>query len=187
MWRYAVFGLWFAATAVVGGALVALHASPLPAPGNHFAAVRVEDESHSWGMTHVLAPHCPCSRLVADYLIARRPASQAVELVWILGPDDSLSKRLQAAGFRVETVDPDVVAAKFGIEGGPWLLIHDEGGRVVYSGGYSATRMHVAAEAADLQVLATLQQGGTAAAWPSFGCAASKRLKQQSDPLGLKY
>jgi hypothetical protein len=110
-----------------------------------------------------------------------------VEDVRILGVDSHLAEALTRRGFHTETVDPEQFALSTGIQGGPWLLIHDPAGELVYSGGYAPHQISTPAEARDLDLLARAQKGEHLDSWPALGCAASRSLKHELDPLGIKY
>ncbi|HUB25551.1 MAG TPA: hypothetical protein VL992_08975, partial [Tepidisphaeraceae bacterium] len=158
MWRYGVFALWIVTTAALGARLAGLHLIPLPRPTRAIQSTG-QTASSVWSLTHILAVDCPCSLRIADHLLARGTIPDASEQVWILGPDADLARRLADRGFQVSTVDPDQLAAETGIQGGPWLLIRNPAGAVVYSGGYAPQPLHDPAEARDLELLAKVRQG----------------------------
>lgn len=187
MWRYVVFAIWFAGTACLGAQLAGLHWVPLPRANGAFDLSLRPGPGGQWTLTHILAVDCPCSKRVAEHLLSRRSLGQDVEQVWLLGTEPDLQRSLAARGFHVAVVDPERLAADSGIQGGPWLVIRDPAGKVAYSGGYAKQRIHVPAEARDLELLSELRQGRHPEAWPAFGCAASHSLRKKLDPLGLKY
>ncbi len=88
-------------------------------------------------------------------------------------------------GFAVQTVDAERVQREFGVTGGPWLMIADPRGRVVYSGGYAPKRVESPRQAQDLTLLSRLRTGERLAAFAPFGCATSHWARQAADPLGL--
>jgi hypothetical protein len=186
MLRWALFTIWFSTTAALGAQFLRLHLIPLPAPS---AAIHQPETpaTNGWQLTHILALHCPCSQRIADHLITRGPLPNTLEQVWLLSPNPDLARSLTTRGFTVSQVDPDRLAATTGIQGGPWLLIHNPSGTLVYSGGYAPRPLNNPAEAMDLQLLAAAQNGQSPTPFPSFGCAASHDLQKSLDPLGLKY
>ncbi len=190
MCRIVLFTVWFSITAVVGARLAALHLVPLPQPEfQESVASEAEPRStkNSWSLTHILAVNCPCSQRIADHLLSRGVVPNVIEDVWILGSKPDLAGEFDLRGFHVSTVDPDQLAARTGIQGGPWLLIRDPLGKLVYSGGYAARPLNDPADARDLELLDRVRNGEHPVAWPAFGCAASHSWQRKIDPLGFKY
>lgn len=179
----AVFGVWFAATSLLGAWTVAQHVLPLPEARP--TAVEAGPRPQAW---HVLGSDCGCSASVADELAARRPRDGWIERVWLVGDEPEIAAQLREAGFAVERVDPEVLAREHGIQGAPWLVLFETGGRTAYSGGYSRGRPGVAGSVSALPALmAAVESGEAPAALPAYGCATSETLRQRLDPLHLKY
>jgi hypothetical protein len=182
--RYAWFALWAAVVSIPLAYASGLHNLPLPILGQ---PTKVQMPSGRWRLTHILAAGCPCSRIIAEHLKQRGLLHGSDERVWIVGRDDACQSTMMAAGFPTEIVDAEKLQRESGVSGGPWLMIADPAGHVVYSGGYAAQRVAVPSQAQDVELLTHLQQGQRLTPFASFGCATSRQAQQLSDPLGLKY
>ena len=179
----ALFGVWFAASSLLGAWTVAQHVLPLPAARP--AAAPAGPRPQAW---HVLGSDCGCSASVADELAARRPRAGWIEQVWLVGDEPAIAAQLRQAGFSVERVDAEVLAREHGIQGAPWLVLFEAGGRTTYSGGYSRGRPGLAGSVSALPALMDAAETGQAVtALPAYGCATSEALRQRLDPLHLKY
>ena len=167
--------------------LTALHALPLPTrPVANSAAPEASTNGH-WQAVHLLVADCPCSAAVAAYLIKRGAQRDLTEQVWIVGGTATWAADLVKAGFSVEPHDAEQVAAQLGIQGGPWLRLISPAGALVYSGGYAAQRPRQSEDFNDLTLWQAAVHGQTVPPYPAFGCAASRWLRQTTDPFGNKY
>jgi hypothetical protein len=176
----AIFVVWLCAVLILGAALTALHSAALPAP------VLGQGEGGSWRALHVLADDCECSRSVAAELADRGTRRGWREEVVVIGEAPVADDALKNAGFGVRHLSAEQ-AAREGFQGAPWLVLRDDTGRVVYSGGYAAVRPSPGRKLEDGAIMAALRSGRSVDPLPAFGCATSQRLRQQLDPLHLKY
>ena len=137
---------------------------------------------------YVLGTDCGCSASVADDLVKRRPRSDWIEIVWLVGPEPDLARRLMEVGYEVRHIDPTELARQHRIQGAPWLALFDQNGQPVYSGGYSRQRPGVpgAFNLTD-DIMAAVSSGKTFSTLPAYGCATSEALRARLDPLHLKY
>ena len=108
------------------------------------------------------------------------------EEVVVIGEAPVADDALKNAGFGVRHLSAEQ-AAREGFQGAPWLVLRDDTGRVVYSGGYAAVRPSPGRKLEDGAIMAALRSGRSVDPLPAFGCATSQRLRQQLDPLHLKY
>jgi hypothetical protein len=202
----ALLAAWAVATVAVGAALAALHL-PLSGPAHDrlegaFAAERRPAEAGAWTLVHVLYDRCRCSRRVAEHLASRPRIEGTAERVLLVGGEAAdvgagsgeggwggdgggLASRLRGAGLPVAVLSRAELAARYGIEAAPLLVIVSPGGRVAYAGGYSAREG--AADIRDVELAAAARAGAGARPLPLFGCAVSRTLQRDVDPLGLKY
>jgi hypothetical protein len=171
-------GAWLAAVLALGGALMVLHA-PLPLP----AALRVAPSGRHL-LVHALSLHCPCSRRILDYLIARGSRRDADERVLLVDGDDATATRLRARGFAVEQDDAQTLSQRHDIEAVPLLVIVRPDGTVAYRGGHTP-RPQMAP--VDLTLLDEVRHGAVPRPLAVFGCAVARDLQRRLDPMGLKY
>ncbi|MBC2606760.1 hypothetical protein [Pelagicoccus albus] len=147
----------------------------------------VEGDSEDWGLVHVLAEECPCSRSVLDYLLERGANSGVREEVILLDATDESVEKLRELGFLVSTADSEGFCSRFGSEGVPFFQVVEGGAKPSYSGAYFDNAFRATGGFLDLKTLSRLQGGGIVVNRPVYGCATSDRLKAVLDPLGLKY
>jgi hypothetical protein len=160
-----------------GGLLTLLHEGPLPAP-----EARAGEATGQWVMTHGLALRCPCSRRIVDYLVKRGATPTADERVLLVDATDEAQQRLLAAGFTVTSVSSEALTG-MGFVAVPGLVIRRPDGSVAYAGAHAPKR------SGPIDDLAILQAAnGTAPIKPFavLGCALSRALSDQTDPLALK-
>jgi hypothetical protein len=135
----------------------------------------------------VAHPHCPCTRASISELaqiMAHAPDGITATVLFVKPSgaganwDDTDLRRSAAAipGVSVLTDDNGVEAARFGAKTSGHTLVFDRNGRLVFSGGITATRGHEGSNAGENAVLAALRQqtparGGTSV----FGCALAQR------------
>jgi hypothetical protein len=138
----------------------------------------------SWSALHVLAEDCQCSQGVLAHLMLRGPTPGFFEKVLFIGTAEPTRTRLMARGFAFESITPENLQLRYGLEGAPMMVVATPSGDISYSGGYSSTRW---GQAEDVAIEQALRQGREVKALPLFGCAVSQALQEQLDPLGLKY
>lgn len=143
-------------------------------------------------------PHCPCTRAsigelaqvmahavgkVNAFVLFVRPSNTRVD--W-----DETDLRRSAAtipGVTVLTDEKGTEAAKFGAETSGHTLVFDRGGKLVFSGGITASRGHAGENAGESAVLALLRGETTAQSrTPVFGCLLQKRNSATETVLCLK-
>jgi hypothetical protein len=181
--------LWIPCTIVPFGLLMAGHLLTLPKPPVD-GRLRSEIESGasqrpgSWFVLHVLSEECQCSQDVLGHLLVRGAQSRFSEKVLFIGNGAPVRSRLVERGFVFESIAPEQLEARLGVEGTPLMVVANPRGEVVYMGGYAGNRW---GPPQDLDVMQALAQGRTVNALPLFGCAVSRGLQERLDPLGLKY
>lgn len=171
-------GAWLVAASLLGAGLMALHA-PLPLAGPSGGAV-----GDRYVLLHALDMQCPCSRRVLDDLEKRGAHLDVTERVLLVDGDQATASRVRGRGFLVEALDGQALAARYHIESVPLLVILRPDGSVAYTGAH-APRPQM--PPADLALLEQVRGGDQPTPWPVLGCATSRELQRQRDPLGLKY
>ena len=132
-------------------------------------------------------PHCPCTRAsVAELaqIMAHAPEGVKATVLFVKPSgagadwDDTDLRRSAAAipGVTVLTDENGIEAARFGAETSGHTLVFDREGKLLFSGGITATRGHVGYNAGENAALAALRQqtpdrAGTAV----FGCSLANR------------
>jgi hypothetical protein len=135
----------------------------------------------------VAHPHCPCTRASMAELaqiMAHAPEGVKATVLFVKPSgagadwDDTDLRRSAAAipGVTVLTDENGIEAARFGTQTSGHTLVFDREGKLLFSGGITATRGHVGDNAGESAVLAALRQqtpdrAGTAV----FGCSLANR------------
>jgi hypothetical protein len=181
--------LWIPCTLIPVSLLMAGHLLTLPKPRvdrrlTQSLESAVLAHPGSWLVLHVLAEDCQCSQGVLAHLLARGSASWFSEKVLFIGSEEPARSQLIARGFAFESITPETLQAKYGLEGAPMMVVANPRGEVSYMGGYSSTRW---GPPEDLAIVRALTRGTEVQALPLFGCAVSLELQKKLDPLGLKY
>ena len=181
--------LWIPCTLIPVSLLMAGHILTLPKP--HIDArlhqnleSAVAARPGSWFVLHVLAEDCQCSQGVLAHLLARGSEPGLFEKVLFIGNAEPTRSRLTARGFAFESITPEALQSRYGLEGAPMMVVANPHGEVAYSGGYASTRW---GPPEDLAIVRALARGTEVKPLPLFGCAVSQELQKQLDPLGLKY
>lgn len=169
---------WFVLIVGLGGLLTLLHEGPLPLP-----EARPGAPTTTWTMTHALALRCPCSRRVVDHLLVRGASTDAVERVLLVDPKPDVEAALTKAGFLVEAVEGESLAAR-GFVAVPGLVIRSPNGDVAYAGAHAPKR---SGPIDDLALLSAAKAGAQPTPFAVLGCAISQALNARVDPLALKY
>jgi len=188
--RRGFFVAWFLAVLIPGVYQLAEHTLSLPKPvPEKLQAAMIANrprDATGWVVLHVLYAECGCSGRVADRLTQRGLIPGVAERVIIVGePKDDLVERLRAHGLSVELTDAKDLSDRYGIVAAPVLVVADPGGTVRYVGGYTEQKRGPAIR--DTAIVASLERGEQVDALPILGCAVSRDLQRQVDPLGLKY
>jgi hypothetical protein len=135
----------------------------------------------------VAHPHCPCTRAsIAELaqIMAHAPEGVTASVLFVKPSsagsdwDDTDLRRSAAAipGVSVTTDDNGVEAARFGAKTSGHTLVFDRNSTLVFSGGITATRGHVGANAGENAVLSALRQQAPERRRTSvFGCSLARR------------
>lgn len=183
------FGVWGASLIVICAYLLGGHLLTLPTPDLDNPVLRGAIDARrqtpeNWVMLHVLYGDCGCSRRVVHHLSERGPSGLAEERVIIVDPRPADLAELEGAGFAVELSSREALATAFAVRAAPILAIAAPDGTLRYVGGYTARKR--GPDIADLALLHASRSGDDAEALPLFGCAVSRELAVQVDPLGLR-
>ena len=179
--------LWAPGSVVLVAAMMMSHLLALPTPLSRAvetALVRQGEPRGTWLAFHVLYADCPCSQRVALSLEARGARADFDERVLLVGHDPALLAALSAKRFHVDSITPDELKERFGIEAAPAFFAVAADGSVPYVGGYSG---YQEGPAEDTRILSLVRHGLRPEPLPLFGCAVSRELQVKADPLGLKY
>lgn len=133
---------------------------------------------------HFLYGDCPCSRRVLKRVVAREPVTGARERIVFIGRDPELQRDAAAKGYAVDCVDPEQLQSKYGVESAPLLILTNENGEILYSGGYTSRKQGL--DVQDVELISRVVAGEPVEGLPLYGCAVSRSLKAIIDPLNLK-
>lgn len=188
---HCALALWAVVALVVIATLMATHTYALPHPSSVDPAISkallanaTSRERGQWRMVHVLYSRCRCSRRILDHLFTRGALGDTPERVVLVGEHAEFERRAREAGFEVDVLTPEQLAARWALVAAPALLIAAPDGSVAYLGGYTDRKQGLAMR--DLELLETARTGARAEELPLFGCAVSQALRDRLDPLGLK-
>lgn len=191
-WARPALALWAIIGFVIIGALAIAHDATLPRPPRAkpelvraLAARTTVAERGRYTVTHVLYAECTCSQRILDHLAQRGARRDVSESAILIDPGPELVQRLQAAHYRVETLTPLELQARYAIESAPLLIVADPAHQIRYLGGYTEHKQ--ALDIRDDAIIDSVLAGRDEADLPLFGCAVSERLQKMLDPLGLKY
>jgi hypothetical protein len=184
----ALFTFWAAGMLVLCSYLLAGHLLALPLPTAADPALRAAlarsrapQEEGRWLALHFLYARCDCSRRVVEHLLQRpHPEGVAERVIWIEG-DKHDEDRARAAGFAVENLSPEALAARYPVQGAPLLVVIDPDGELRYVGGYTTRKQGPTVE--DLQIISAARRREAVESLPLFGCAVSKGLQEALNPL----
>jgi hypothetical protein len=189
-----VLGRWMApAPAAAAGALLPRARSDgrpfVMAPASPPSSGVTSHVPAPWVALHVLYASCRCSDDIFAHLFRRGPIAGTRErIVLVAGrSDDATAARYRAraiaTGFTAETVTPDDLVRRFGVQAAPLLVIADPTGRIRYAGGYTAGQARQPDLAlGDEAIVADLMAGRRAADPPLLAAAVSRRLQDALDP-----
>jgi len=190
-----VFVAWVVLGLLVGASLLAPHLLALPTPAATnpaleaaIATSRSPSERDRWYALHVLYESCGCSQRILDHLLASPRPVELAERIVLVADDGvgapALRARLDASAFAVDVVLPDDLEPRYVVGVAPVLVVAAPDGSIGYVGGY--TRVKQGPDLRDHAIIAALRAGSTVAALPTFGCAVSRGLADDLDPLGIR-
>jgi hypothetical protein len=148
------------------------------------AGERWPAETGRWLVLHVVYGRCGCSGRVLDALVARGPTAGVRERVVLVDGEPGDRARALAAGFAVTRVTPEALVARYRLESAPLFVVADPAGRLRYLGGYTERKRGPVLR--DVAVVRALRRGDAVEALPVLGCAVSRRLRDLTDPLGVR-
>lgn len=187
-----VIGVWGVGLFLLGSSLMISHWFTLPRPPTddpalraHIATHRLPEERGGLFAVHLLYSECKCSQRILDHLAARGTLSGAHESVVLVGAHPEFEAAARQAGFRVDVVSPPELAARFGVQSAPLLVVADADDDIRYVGGYTERKQGMAIR--DTAIMRGIQRGAAEAELPLFGCAVSQSLQDLIDPFRVKY
>jgi len=185
---YLGFGLWLIAVAIGFGVVSSYDASPGKsgvAPPTWPDDVDVSRHDSVATLVMFLHPHCPCSRASLgelERLVARCHDHVAVRIMFVkpagAGPDwcdsDLWRSAAQLPGVELAVDESGKLARRFGGETSGHVVLYDATGRLLYSGGITASRGHSGDNAGRLTMEQSLLDGTppdlAGQSQPTFGC-----------------
>lgn len=185
-----VLGAWAMAVVIVGAYQLAAHASSLPAPRD---STRLAQAMRALGreatgrralVAHFLGAQCGCSRDVVRSLARRAPIAGAHEYVFVIGSARETRALLAGRGYVVDELDADAAARRFDLEAVPVLVVALRDAGVRYVGGYTERKRD--GQILTTSIVARILADARPSPLPVLGCAVSRRLRQQLDPLGVR-
>ena len=187
----ALFGAaWIAA--IAWGSRVMLQYESTPGPVGAVAprwpsASAIHRSAGQPTLVMLAHPHCPCTRASVGELAQIMAASEGKVAAYVLflkpkesGPDwDDTDLRKSAAEIPGVTVvsDPDgIEARRFGAKTSGHTLLFAADGRLLFSGGITASRGHAGGNAGESAVLAAIRDGSRKSTHAMvFGCSLSRQ------------
>jgi len=137
---------------------------------------------------HVLGEGCGCSEFTADYLFERGARPGLKEVVYFLGPKETLKQDLVSKGFEVHFKTLEELEKKNKeINGVPLFQVYGKDKSLLHSGGYSNKMITRGTKYLDIPTFKEILADGFAKSNPVFGCAIGQKFINIIDPLGLKY
>jgi hypothetical protein len=189
-----VLGAWGVVVVVVGAYQLAAHASSLPVPRDSTrlsrallalgAAGSPSATARDAVVVHFLGADCGCSRDVVRSLARRRPIADTQEFVFVVGDAGEARALLEGRGYHIEQLDERDATRRFDVQAVPLLVVATPSDGVRYIGGYTARKRDGAI--LTTSIVAQVLADTTPNALPVLGCAVSRRLRQQLDPLGVR-
>ncbi|HWI18110.1 MAG TPA: hypothetical protein VNT81_10210 [Vicinamibacterales bacterium] len=164
-----VFAAWVVCAVIPVAHLMARHVAPFARGGQ--ASFK---PAPAWRVRHVLVAGCDCSAVVASALLARSPRRDLDERIVVVGTGAAFEHPLQQGGWAVDRLSATDVRDRYGVPGGPWLLVADPSGTERYSGGYATARPVRTSDVEDRRLIDAAIAGSAMAARPSFGCLAAE-------------
>jgi hypothetical protein len=158
-----------------------------PVASNWPAESKVTREPGKPTFVMVAHPHCPCTRAsIAELaqIMAHAPADVKATVLFVKPSgaaadwDDTDLRRSAAAipGVTVQTDENGIEAARFGAETSGHTLVFDGDGKLLFTGGITATRGHVGNNVGENAALAALRQQAPDRGRTSvFGCSLTKQ------------
>ncbi len=134
-----------------------------------------------YAIVHLLTEECGCSQIIAEYLIQRGKIDDVKEFVYFIGQSKEYKQDLEAKGFIIEEIENQF------IQGVPMLSIFSKDGELKYSGGYSQSIITPITKIQDKKILSQIKKNISSEKFVVQGCATSKSIIGQIDPLRIKY
>lgn len=177
--------LWGSFLTCAMATLMAGHWVSLPHPQTGTVLQGAEEQClEHVNVFHFLYGDCACSRKLLKQLLKREVVSGASERIVLIGDDPEAEETAISIGFKVSIVTPTELKQQYGVESAPLLLIADDAGTILYSGGYTSRKQGL--DNQDVDIIHAILGGQQYSELPVYGCAVSKSLKSLIDPLNLK-
>ncbi len=182
-----LLGVWGTAVITGGASLMINHLVAMPAPSDTRA---VEAWLGSWtlgneGVIHVIPHQCSCTTSLFQHLIERGPLPGLDEHILVSGSLPDLVASARGAGFTTHLSSPAELARRGGMRAGPVMVRLDAAGQLIWIGGYyDGPGLD---RPLDVKTLSALGRGHRPEALPLFGCAIDPLLRDQQDPLGIRW
>lgn len=180
--------LWGAVLVYVSAVMMLRHTAPFQsteqlAQGSRQLGAEVLNETSGANADkphiaiHLLDERCSCSRAVIEDVESRSIADAVSVVLTTSEPKPETKSRLEAKGVIVRHLDPKEAKAQFGLETVPWFVVLDRQLNVLYSGGYSGTKIRNRGDILVDQVMGEIRQNRKPASLPTYGCVTSDKLR----------
>jgi len=173
--------------AYVGGAMMARHtalflSSEKLAQGSRRLGAEVLEGSAGKSdkpfiAIHLLDERCSCSKTVIEDIESKSVPDAVSVVLTTSEPKPETRKRLEARGVLVRHLEPQEAKAQFGLETVPWFVVLDRRLNVLYSGGYSDTKIRGRGDVLTDQVMDEIRRNRKPASLPTYGCVTSDKLR----------
>lgn len=134
---------------------------------------------------HILGENCDCSNLVGQYLAERKNLLGQEQIVFIGYQKPSLMTNWSEAGFDVQWITPNDLSEELSLAL-PTFVIQNNKSQVIYSGGYSSSKLTSKEQVLDQQIWGHFLEGRALQELPIFGCVTQKKYEAFLNPTALK-
>ena len=136
------------------------------------------DQSKPYIAIHLLDERCTCSQTVIDEILSAT-IPDASAMVLMLSPlNQETRTRLEQKGMKVQELNSKEARAQLGMETVPWFVVLDRELNILYSGGYSQTKVRSRTDVQISEIMTAIREKRKPASLPTFGCLISNELRR---------
>ena len=135
--NFGIFIIWFLIVSIPLTYMMGAHSLSLNS--SHSKELNKLKSNQSVTLLHFLGADCACSENVYKKFLSRKPKTNQVEKIFVVGKNDDWVRNLKQIGYAVETNSMEYFEKKFEIKAVPQLTIL-RNNQILYSGGYSRQR-----------------------------------------------
>jgi hypothetical protein len=177
--------VWGLASAYVGAVLMARHEvsfqlseSVLGRVYNFGKDLLQEGNSKPYIAIHLLDERCTCSQTVIEDILDTSISDASLLVLMLSKITEETRARFESKGINVRELDPKEAREQFGLETAPWFVVLDRELQVLYSGGYSQTKVRARSDLRVSEIMKTIRDQRKPASLPTFGCVTSNELRR---------